>query len=362
MFFYLTKNHNHNDNDIKWPLYTFYQISDYTLAIDKGWNRFENIFYKGYTVKQSLENKVKNKDFSEEAGNYVIFDFSCNDCYFYHDNSRSFPLYFDHNTLTNLKYDNLTTVWFDGSVIEHDHQWSFTKREDNTILYNIAHKELNKEQIVDMMCNYLIQTVQDFNTELPILAADSQGVDSTLVRSAFDFCGCKYILVKNNSKKLQPLGWGYKQLYVSTESHVQLTGFCGDELLLRNPLYCQWLLGPYNVELADEFDKVDYSYMKGFFNAKYRNKLKNTAQRFINKEQAFNHTINVAINDFQMWHTDNTITLTPLRNKHIATECMYADADAILDQVIHAGISKEIIKRLNPKLLNTLSKHKNDYE
>jgi len=46
----------------------------------------------------------------------------------------------------------------------------------------------------------------------------------------------------------------------------------------------------------------------------------------------------------------------------MAVKCLYADEDTILDQVIHAGISKEIIKRLNFKNLNYISNHKNNYE
>ena len=66
------------------------------------------------------------------------------------------------------------------------------------------------------------------------------------------------------------------------------------------------------------------------------------------------------LNDFQMCHAGETITFTPFRNINMALECFRADPDTMLDQVIHAGVSKEIIKRLNPKNTALISKYKND--
>jgi len=357
MFFKITN----QDTKSKWPLKLTAKINQYILYLDNGWNCFDNVYYKGYCIEQSLDTKIKSKDFTEQTGNYVIIDLSAQFPSIHYDNSRSFPMYYDSDSLTNLHSQELTAVWFDGAVKNVTGSWEFYHRPENSVQYEQKNTP-GKDKIVDLLCTYLVSTVESFTTNMPIFAADSKGVDSTLIRSAFDYCNKSYTLVQNNNRDLADLGWGYRQLHVTDTPHVQLTGFCGDELLLRNPLYCQWLLDPYNIELIEEFDKVSHSYMKGFFDAKYKVKLQNRKEHFVNKEQAYNHAINVAINDFQMWHVDNTITFTPLRNRQIATECMYADIDAILDQVIHAGISKEIINRLNPKLLDTISKHKNDYE
>jgi hypothetical protein len=57
---------------------------------------------------------------------------------------------------------------------------------------------------------------------------------------------------------------------------------------------------------------------------------------------------------------DNTITFTPFRNTAMALECFRADPDTMLDQVIHAGFSKDIIRRLNKRNLELVSTHKND--
>jgi DNA-binding MltR family transcriptional regulator len=87
----------------------------------------------------------------------------------------------------------------------------------------------------------------------------------------------------------------------------------------------------------------------------------NRDQIFKIQANGFNHTANVALNDFQMWHLDNAITFTPLRNLDIATECLYAEPDVVLHQVIHGGLSKAIIEKLNPKNLESISLYKNNY-
>lgn len=356
MFFHITSDKNF---DPVWPLQHHQNINNFVVYTDLGWKRLNNTIYKGYCIEQNLDQKVASMDYKEQTGNYTIIDLDR--CTYYCDNSRSYPLYYNQSTVTNINNNSVEPIWFDATVIFNNNRWHWQQKTENVYLFDSMQKTVNKEYIVNMICNYLVDTVQQFSTELPVYIANSSGVDTLMIRSAFDYCGITYKTVDHNTKKLQSLGWGYGQLYVSDRSHLQVTGFCGDELLLRNPLYCQWLLDPHNINLADEFDQFEYSYMKGFFNANYKKKIKNRNNKFVTVKSAFEHVANVAMNDYQMWHIDNTITFTPLRNKNTAIECLYADVDCILDQVIHAGISKQIIQRLNAKNLKLISKHKNNY-
>lgn len=360
MFFYVT----HAKCNIKrLPLVNKQKFDKFNVFTDTGWKQNGNVLYKGYCIDQNLNNKVEQKDFSESTGNYVILDFSDNKCEIYHDDSRSFPMFYNDFVVTNLADDSMTPLWFDGSVHFADDKWQYNQRKmQNVIVFDKNHKRYKKEDIVELYCDYLVKTCSRLPNELPIYCADSNGVDSTVVRSALDYCGIKYKLVKDNSEFYSELGWGYRQLYINHTPHIQATGFCGDEMLLRNPQYAQWLLDADGINLADEFSKIDYSYMKGFFQSKYLEKMQKNKTEFPDRVNGFEHTANVMLNDFQMWHLNNTLTFTPMRNIPIAVECLYADSDAILNQVIHAGISKDIIKKLNPSNLETLSKHKNNYE
>ena len=337
------------------------RLNDFYVALDSGWAQHENVLYKGYCTDQPLEQKVLGKDFTEQSGNYVILDFT-EKCSVHYDNSRSFPMCHDDNTVTNHKDTAMTDVWFDGTVQYENGKWQFVHRPENVIKHPGHFRHLNKTQLVDLYCDYLIKCCNGLETDLPFFCADSNGgVDSLVIKSAFDYCSKDYkMVVGNNSEQMKSLGWGYKLIFVTDIPHIQLTGFCGDELLLRNPLYVQWLLDPYNIDLADEFDKYDYSFMKGFYNKNYRDKCKKNIGKFSKFSEAYEHTANVAVNDFQMWHAGETITFTPFRNINMALECFRADPDTMLDQVIHAGVSKEIIKRLNAKNLDYISKHKNN--
>ena len=360
MFFYITQQ---QCNIKRFPLTNCRKFGEFHICTDTGWKQKDNILYKGYCIEQNLDNKVEQKDFSEITGNYIIIDFSDDCCEIHHDNSRSFPVFYNDSLVTNLKDDSLSPIWTDGSLHFKDNRWQYNKQKlENVITYDKEHVSYNKSDIVDFYCNYLIKTCNQLHTDLPIYCADSGGVDSTVIRSALDYCGIKYKLVKYNSESYSELGWGYGQLYINHNPHIQVTGFCGDEMLLRNPQYAQWLLDADGINLADEFSKLDYSYMKGFFQSKYLEKMQKNKTEFPDRVNGFEHTANVMLNDFQMWHLNNTLTFTPMRNIPIAVECLYADSDAILNQVIHAGISKDIIKKLNPANLETLTKHKNNYE
>jgi hypothetical protein len=355
MFFHIS----HNEEKTTIPFSQTRKIGKFTVSTDAGWHSKGHVLYKGYCVDQSLEQKVTDRNFIEQSGNYVILDFSDGGASIRYDNSRSFPMYYDGHRVTNYQDTSLTAVWFDGAVKYRDNKWEFEFRKENKIKYPSGMKNLNKEQLVDRYCEYLVSCC-NIKTPLPFFCANSNGVDSLVIKSAFDYCGIDYQLVDNNSKRLKYLGWGYKQIFVTDTPHIQLTGFCGDELMLRNPLYVQWLLDPYNINLIDEFDKVEHSYMKGFFNKKYKEKILINFGKIKTIPEAYEHMTNVAVNDYQIWHIDQTLTFTPFRNIKMALECLRADPDTMLDQVIHAGLSKDIIRRLNKRNLDLISTHKND--
>jgi hypothetical protein len=359
MFFYISR----NESLYKKPLSTTYKVKDYYIQLDKGWHRFHNIFFKGYAIGENLENKVRSSNFSATNGNYVILDFSQIPSIYY-DDSRAFPLFLNKDTLTNINDPSLEPIYFNGTAINLNDEWRWKQADEKySICFDPNHKIYNKIELVDLICNYLITVTQQLDTDLPIIAANSPGVDTAMVKSAFDYCNIEYSTGNQSSTKndLSDVGWGYNQMHIIDSPHLQLTGFCGDELLLRNPMFVQWLLDCHGIDLCQEFDNIDSCYMKGFFNEKYRNKILKRNEIFYDQDEGFNHTANVALNDFQMWHLDNAITFTPLRNLDIAIECLYAEPDVVLDQVMHGGLSKAVIEKLNPKNLESISVYKNNY-
>ena len=362
VFFHLSKQ-QHSQNTV---YSQFHLVNNWFISLDKGWHRTGNTFFKGYALAKDLKDIANDSSTSHNVedyyfpmydGNYVILDLDTVSIKF--DNCRSFPLFYKDDTLSNLEFDNCKNIYFDGTAV-YVSQWQWDEVEENILEYNPNTELTTYNQLVDFVCEHMIYCAENLITDLPIFAADSNGVDSNIVRSAFDYVGKSYKLVSSNADPETNL-WGYKNIHYSKEPHVQLTGYCGDEILLRNPLYCQWQLDPYGISLAEEYDKYDHTYMLGFFNAHYRKKLANPQYKFKDLKHSFLHTRNIICEDFQMWHKDEIITFTPFRNLQLIEKCLYAEPDAIVRQCVHGDISFDVIRRLNPKNLDHVSKYKNNY-
>ena len=330
-------------------------VGNFFLQTDKGWKRHDNIFYKGYCLEGRLSEKVKNKDFVSVKGNYAIIDLD--DPAIYYDDCRSFPIFHNESILTNIATENTQQVWLDSDVF-YRNGWSSVFNSNKNIKFDPSKQLYSFDYMVDFVCDYMAKCVQNLDVELPIYVANSNGVDSTIVRSALDYVGKTYKLVES-TKDTEEL-WGYRQLHYSSTPHIQATGYCGDEILLRNPQYVQWLLEPYGIDLAQEYDKHKHTYMLGFFNKNYREKIKKSTYDCSTRQKSFDHVKSWVSNDYQMWHIDDVLTFTPFRNKDLIEIQMYADTDALIRQCVHADLSKEIIKKLNPKNLQFLSANKND--
>lgn len=335
-----------------------HNVDKFYVWLDQGWNIKDNIVYKGYVLNKSIDEKVSQRNFSEETGNYVIIDLDST--YELHsDDSRSFPLYYNNKTVTNIKLDQTESLWFDAGVQYRDNLWQYVSKPHRRLRFNETQSPHTTNNIVEFVCEYMIKYCQGITGNLPLFVANTGGVDTTLIRSALDYCNIKYTLVKETDFLKSSL-WGYRQLYQSDDAHLQITGFCGDEILLRNPLYCQWLLQPFKVDLIEEFEKNKNAYMSGFFNEEYKKKISNCVEKFTSRKQSIKYTYNVVINDFQMWHYNKTITITPFRNKDLLDYVLYADQDAILSQVIHGDISLKVIEKLNKKNLQHVNVYKNN--
>lgn len=352
MFFKICK----NPGSETFPFSRVVNFVNYTLFTDQGWKEQNNIFYKGYCLGQSLEQKVKLLDFEQKSGNYCILDLRKNPAIFT-DDSRSFPLYYNSTTVSNYNFLNSNPVWIDGTVEYADEQWHFVKL---TTEQKFSDSDcLTYDKCVDLVCETLLSSCKNLQTDLPIKMANSRGVDSVSIQSALDYLGIHYELVESNSDLKDFASWGYNQMFIEDKPHIQATGFCGDELVLRNPMYCHWLLKPYDINLVEEYNKIDHSYMLGFYQKNYKKKILADNVGFSSIAESRSYVYNVASNDFQMWHLDNVITFTPFRNLKLAKKLLHADTDTILRQVIHADLSFDVIKRLNKNNINLVNSNKN---
>ena len=68
---------------------------------------------------------------------------------------------------------------------------------------------------------------------------------------------------------------------------------------------------------------------------------------------------NYNINDWQHWHFGNTLTWTPLRDIEIFKLVASLPLADLKNQIMNSTLSKELICRNNPKILDYLSEQKN---
>jgi hypothetical protein len=66
-------------------------------------------------------------------------------------------------------------------------------------------------------------------------------------------------------------------------------------------------------------------------------------------------------NDFQIWHINKTYFLSPLKHISLLT-LLSADTQTVIDQVTDAKLSKAIIEKCNPKLLDLIDPLKNQHD
>ena len=92
-------------------------------------------------------------------------------------------------------------------------------------------------------------------------------------------------------------------------------------------------------------------YMKKYFES-YRKKCS------VKNEKTREDVLAQMCNDFQIWHLNNTIFLSPLKHESLLT-LFAADNDTIVSQVTNAALSRAVIESLNPTLLEMLDEHKN---
>lgn len=302
------------------------------LQLDAGWKKYK----KGY-IKTIGTESIKIDTIHKKV--YL--------------NTFSIPYYYNDNTLSSFPFPKL-------SLIPYDHDICF----DSTLSVVYNHKKnissYTKEKInVDNFVEFIIDSAgKTFDTNTKYLIPQSHGLDSTTVQAIMDYYNIDYkpYKVKGFSKnkfynQLQQIHWGFRQTPYYKNSVSIVTGFYGDEYILRNPVYVQYRLFEDNIDLHKQFLKFPNSYMHDFYMMYYKKK---TSSLKVNQNY-----LQIILNDWQMWHVNNCQIVNPFFNKEILFKGLSLDADSIIKQSIDGFISKEIIKRTNPKLLTTLDNKKN---
>ena len=273
-----------------------------------------------------------------------------------HNQIRDFPLSFNEHTCSNfIKLDNYVPV--DG-ILKYDNKWHLTYQNN---FYEDLNNVISKNEAIDIIKKVLIDNTKTFieNNTLDILVPNNNGLDTLTVRSVLDYLNVNYKLFdikKLNYKKLQNIlekdYYGFNQIQEFDLPKCLVTGFYGDEYILRNPYYVQNLLKNKDVDLVEVFDSKENCYMKNFFNLVYKEKCKKVSPVNISKLSQ------MICNDIQVWHINNTMIFTPFKDKRLL-QLLNCNNDTIISQATDGKLSKLVIEYFNKDLLNLLNHSKN---
>ena len=308
------------------------------IYLDKGWTIIENYFFKGFTSSWC---KIYFDPIIKIETNKL----------------RDFPIYYSQDIVSNFqKLENVLPV--DGSI-QIANNIDILYKED--FYPAISQEQMSFEECHDTLFDALIENIGTFasgNNKTLYMPAQG-GIDTLTIRSVFDYLRIDYKLfdLPENKptpsllrKKLCENYWGFTQVDELDDS-VIVSGFYGDEWILRNPYYVHVLLSQRGIDLIEEFNKKKDCYMYQWFE-RYRNKCSIVSQITINE------LISQICNDFQIWHVNNTNFFSPL--KHITLlNLLRADSQTIINQVTDADLSRSIIEKCNPTLLKIIDSKKN---
>lgn len=303
------------------------------LELDRGWQATNGKFHK----------KMENDEIEINTTQQYL-----------KTNTESIPYYHKGNCLASFPFPGFKQIPYDHDVEIINGNLEIKYNQKKTLNFTKT-----KESTLDEMIDVCIDRMSSiFDPRQKYLLPKSNGVDCTAVQSVMDYFNIDYDLfvIKRFSrnewyKKLQKLHWGFMQTPYSTKKCNVVTGMYGDEYLLRNPKYVQYRLLDDEIDLSKEFEKNQNGYMWKFYKKFYEFKVKNTIP--------YKDYLQIILNDWQMWHVNQTTIINPFFNKDILFTGLSLDADNIIKQVTDAYITKQIIKRMNPKLLSQVDETKN---
>jgi len=331
----------------------FYITNDstYVNKFDLNCLKFKNLrifFDNGWTVGKNSIKKGTPNNFCN-----ITFDKNLK---IVHSKMRDFGLWYDNKSCTNfLELQNYLPV--DGNIM-FDEKWHVTYEKD---FYKSSHTALAKKQTVDFICKILLKNTQEFlqQNEKDLVIFENNGLDSLVSRSIFDFLGVKYKTLKIKKLNYTMLQnqlikkyYGFNQIQIFDQPTCIITGFYGDEYILRNPSYVQQLIKDDENDLVKIFNSINSCYMKDFFNHYYLKKCMNL------QKQSKQLVKQMICNDVQIWHIDNTFVFSPFKDKKFL-QLLDCDLETIISQITDGYLSKKVIENFNKSLLKNIDKSKN---
>lgn len=342
---------------------------------DHGWNilNYQNkkIFYKGYVLHNDIENVIKHHTLSltpRYKGNFSCIICDRDKITITHDIDRGFPIFSHKDQITNLIKGDLiySNMFID---INSNLEISYNQFKNYSISNEMLEYEIGLKKI-----HFLIKNAFDSflsKNKNPIKIFLSGGIDTLLAYSFlkkstknFELVNKEYVRKTNfylKNKEHLVKFWGYNQMHSwGNTSSVLVTGGCGDEYMMRNPIIIKKLFDFFDIDFLNELKNNVNAYHFKYFNREKnlkifqqpKNKMKNL---ILTKMEIFKNLSN----DHQHWHLDGTTFFTPFKDLEIPNLFLQLPKEKLLEQALDAKISKDLISLNDPNDLKLLSKYKN---
>jgi hypothetical protein len=316
------------------------------IGLDPGWNINDKVIYKGLPGNECT--------IYLNADNIVVDP----------GPRRTFPVYYNQDSISNLINYSSTYISeqaltvLNATVLANTESTTFTKLD------------LNDDELLDYLYNYIDAKVKNFNPRLPIKVFPTGGVDVALVisfilkhKKDYEFLNAEYKAMDYftcHNRSSIGNNWAYRDIHYWTTPSILMSGTLGDEMMLRNPQHA-YMLSKLNSENIIETLKAN----PGLYHSHYYSRSKH--KHFYDEADALNldeeQTKNFILGrnsfDYQHWHMGETLTWTPLNDLTITNIMLNFSYSVLRDQFLDAGISKKLLARNNPEHLKLVSKLKN---
>ena len=359
MFFTLAKEPDHR-------LPNHVAVGNWVFSYDNGWIPVDtNVWFKGYQHNQ-LDQGNWTKIICENSHIKVL-----------HDNARSYPLWWDKSQLilTNL-LGNGQRIYADENIELGYIEAYITKRPQHTSTLSTS----TVDQVVDKLYKNLTTKTQElsdiFNT-IPKKLFVSGGIDTVILLGLIkqQSIDCEIIdyeyfeydqFTNKNWFFLKRQHWAYGQIHHWTKPTVLITGACGDEFLMRGPntvgTWAAW-----NGINLNKWLEGRTGYHANYYalekNKQLFDRIWTTVSTFKKiypeKNNLIDYIVDCNLNDHQHWHLGNTLTWTPFKDIELTKLMLTLSVDDMLDHILDATVTKRLILRLHPELINVLSDDKN---
>lgn len=346
--------------DSRFPNHTV--LGGMMLSHDAGWDNSKlNTVTKGYNHKT-----IGHGNFVEIS---MIDNLICVDG----GNARSFPLYWNNETLTLSNLDQSGVRIFADRIPMIGKNSEFVYRD---IIGNIDISEITAEHavtlIVDNLCTKSQALVKEY-PKLPRRLFVTGGIDTVTLFALMRNQGIDFELLDYNHFEfddflnsryptIREQYWAYQRIHHWKESCILLTGGNGDESLMRGPVTIAIWAAWHNIDIRNI---IKTGYHSNYFSKPSNCKLFDSQDpnlvklRYPNKEDLIKDIVNINLNDHQYWHLGNTLTWTPFVDQELTKIMLRLNTSDIISQIVDATISRQVIEKLYPPALDLISDLKN---